>query len=146
MIRPFRRVDTDAVIGMIQELRDEVPHLLGMPLEPAHIAQLMNSFTVRGWVAEGEDGGLRGYCFATVVPSLLGPGRICTDLSVFVRKPYRNGLIAMRFVQAMEAYGRELGCVMHQHVISTGNPGIERIYERLGYTRTGGCFIRVAPA
>jgi GNAT superfamily N-acetyltransferase len=147
MIRDFRRGDTDQVMRMVEELKAESPSHRDLPFDRAYVARLMNSFTVRGWVAQaaGEDT-LRGYCFATIVPSMLGPGRICTDLSVFVRKAFRNGLIAVRFLEAMEQYGRDQGCIMHQHVVSTGNPGLDRIYERFGYTRTGGAFVRVTAA
>ena len=143
MIREFKRADTPAVLEMVDELRQESPLHRGLPYDPEHVARVINSFTVRGWVSETE-GTLRGACFATVVPSLLGPGKICTDLSVFVRKPYRNGLIAARFLRKMHEYGRELGCHQWQHVVSTSNPAIERMYERFGYVRTGAAFVKQA--
>jgi len=144
MIRDFNRTDTLDVLAMVDELRAESPLHRGLPFDADHVALIMNSFTVRGWVADGS-AGLRGYCFATMVPSLLGPGRLCTDLSVFVRKPFRNGTIASRFVRAMVEWGEAQGALAHQHVVSTGNPGIERLYERYGFVRTGGAFMMASP-
>ena len=143
MIRAFERADTPAVLDLVRELRAESPLHRNLTFDPDHVARIINSFTVRGWVCEAQ-GALRGACFATVVPSLLGPDRICTDLSVFVRKPYRNGLIAARFLRAMHDYGRELGCTQWQHVVSTGSPAIDRMYERFGYVRTGSAFVKQA--
>jgi hypothetical protein len=145
MIRDFRRADTPEVIGMVMELRDESPVHRDLDFDPGHVARIMNSYTIRGWVSVA---GLeyRGYCFATVVPSLLGPSRILTDLSIFVRKPFRNGLIASRFLMAMEAYGRELEVEQWQHASTTGNPGLERLLLRAGFVKTGSTFVKNTPA
>jgi hypothetical protein len=144
MIRDFHRDDTQAVVFMVGELRAESPVHRNLPFDPGHVARIMNAYTVRGWVSVTAEREFRGYCFVTVVPSLLGPWKILTDLSIFVRKPYRNGIIASRFLTAMHAYGERQGVTQWQHASTTGDPSLEGLLLRAGFVRTGSTFVKGA--
>jgi hypothetical protein len=143
MIRDYHRSDTPAVLEMVGELRAESPVHRSLPYDPGHVARIMNAYTVRGWVSATRDE-YRGYCFVTVVPSLMGPWKILTDLSIFVRKPFRNGIIASQFLTAMLAYGERQGVQQFQHASTTGNAGLEGLLERAGFVRTGATFVKSA--
>jgi GNAT superfamily N-acetyltransferase len=144
VIRDFHVDDTSQVIAMMRELHQESPYHARLDFDPVILGLNLARPDVKGWVGVGRDGGFRGYCFAACVPSLFGADTTFTDISLFVRKPYRNGILALGLVRRMEAWGRAMGARLFQHGVSTGNPAAGAIYTRLGYELVGGVYCKSA--
>ncbi len=144
MIRPFDRDrDLKACVAMAEDLLRESPGHKGLTVDPAYIAWNMTREGVQGWVNERE-GELNGYCFATVTPCFFGPDLICADLSIYVKPEARNGFVAWRLLQRMEAWGRSMGAKIHVHAVSTGIRGATSLYLGAGYTSMGGVYVKSA--
>lgn len=97
-----------------------------------------NQFVV---VAEDINGTVIGGMAGSVTQSWFGNDLIANDLSLFVRKDHRGGLIAYRLIQYFVHWARLAGAKQIRPGVITGNENAEALYERLGFKRCGSTYL-----
>lgn len=135
MIRPFVHGDLVHVFRLLDENLNESPLLRSERLDRAMCVNVLFHPATAGWLAFGEDGELRGGIFVHEAPSFFGR-RVLQDLFVYVRKPFRNGVLAWKLVKTAERYGQMVGCQRLTLSDSTRVHGAASFYQRLGYQVT----------
>jgi len=135
VIRPFVHGDIAHVTRLLQENLQEAPLLRGESLDMAMVVNTLFHPMSAGWLSFGDDGELRGGIFVHETPSFFGR-RVLQDLFLYVRKPFRNGVLAYKLIKIAERYGQTIGCARITLSDSTRIHGAATLYTRMGYRLT----------
>jgi putative acetyltransferase len=135
-IRPARDEDAQDLFGLLALCFAEYPGCFVDPHDDLpDLRQPGLAFAARGgvfWVVEDERGRVAA-CIAVDQPE---PGT--TELHrLYVRPDRRGGGIARRLIGAAEDWAREKGCTQVVLWSDTRFTGAHRLYDLLGYARTG---------
>lgn len=104
------------------------------------IADLINKsqFVV---VAEGTNGEVIGAMLGVTAQSLFGRDMVANDIALFVAGGSRGGMAAVKMAKAFVTWAKLAGAKQIRPGVSTGDERAEKLYERMGFTRCGACFV-----
>lgn len=91
-------------------------------------------------VCEDKTHGLVGVMVGFVEESWFGSDLVAYDLTLFVKKDYRNKLLAFRLVDSFIRWAKLAGAKQIRPGVSTGSSKADPFYERLGFTKCGSNF------
>jgi GNAT superfamily N-acetyltransferase len=92
-------------------------------------------------VAE-EDGAVRGFASAAVVPFFHDGSRRLRLTAVAVAAPYRGRGIARSLVGELERWGRDRGCTLVEVTSAEHRSDAHAAYRALGFDETSRRFVR----
>lgn len=144
-VRRATRADAPAIIAMGRELIAESPNYRGEPLSEEKVMALGERLQGTLLAQDGcvlvteRDGELVGMMVICIVERFFGDGKFVTDLTLYVKPPYRGSLAFPRLVQAAERWARDQGVFKVVFGVSTEIHPQETVhaYQRMGYTLNG---------
>jgi L-amino acid N-acyltransferase YncA len=96
-----------------------------------------NQFVV---VAEGTNGEIVGGMAGAVTQSWFGNDAVANDLCIFIDKKHRGGILAARLIRLFVQWAKLAGAKQIRPGVVSGCQTAERLYERLGFKRTGATY------
>ena len=102
-----------------------------------HIAALIS----HGFALVHEsDGSIRGVMLGDIVSPWFSSDRMGIEYVIYLQPEYRSGLVAARMINKWVNWCIDGGAVQIRPGVSTGNESVSRLYERLGFVKTGATF------
>lgn len=149
LLRHGRQADADRLRPVWNELWPE------RTLEPASFRALYRALledpNTRVWIAlagEGEDEAgdvIAGFAVCSWRPSVYDSGLMCALDAMAVARSHRRRGIATQLVQAVRATARVVGATGITLTSALHRRGAHRLYESLGFERTGYRFFKLEP-
>lgn len=103
---------------------------------------------IRKWIEYGFvvvveiDGLIIGGMIGDVITPWHTTERMGIDMVLYVAPEHRKGRIAATLIKAFEIWCKEMGATTIRPAVSTGHQRAGKLYQALGYQRTGECFIK----
>ncbi len=146
MIRRAEQADLDRLVSMAREFHAESRYArLPFGEEPmrAFLSGMLCSERAVVLISGEGDGALVGMLVPLIFTA--GPAFVADEVFLYVRRERRGGLGAPRLLRTFEDWARAAGAIECHCSALAGdgaNGRIEALYERLGYRRQGGHFIK----
>lgn len=131
--------DVEVICDALRNLKTESPYFDGYPEDAEYVHQtwpgLLNT---PGTIALMEQD-CKGFILGFVGGNWYSPVIECNEALLYVFPEHRGGRTAIALIRGLEQEARPYGavCINAGSSLGINDPGVGRLYERLGYTKRG---------
>lgn len=143
MIREATEQDLEAIMEMAEKFYAATEYSEVIPFDRESAENLVLSSCKQGMCFVDDD--YRGFVLGMLFPYSLNNSEIVgSELAWWVEPEYRNEMVGIQLLEALESAAETNGAKMWSMMCleSIEPDKVERIYERMGYTRTERTFTR----
>lgn len=142
MIRWAETKDIDALYAMACDMAKDSTFST-LTIDEERFKSHCDAIISHGFAMVAErDGEIIGGMLADAVRPWYSMDFIGIDYGIYIKPDKRNGLIAAKLVKLFESWCMEQDVKQIRPGTSTGHDGISRLYEFLGYKRSGDLFVK----
>ena len=145
MIRKAKMADFGACLKLAEDLKDDTVYKsFTIERKAAHGVYANCVMSQRGYASVVDDKGyVRGFLLGVIQEWPFGKGYIGSDLITLVEPGAPGGLSLIQDFIAWCLERPQVKLVLMGVSSGDGRPGLDRVYERAGLTKTGGMYALV---
>ena len=140
MIRPAKSEDIPRLLELGQMMIQDSAYSV-FSYSEEKISSFLPALITHGFAWVYESGGkVRGLMLGDVVSPWYSVDRMGIEYLIYIDPQYRSGLVASKLIFKWMSWCKEQGAIQIRPGVSTGDDSISRLYERLGFGKTGATY------